>query len=228
MKEKNHYVYLLESRVETKWYIGVRSCSCAIGEDYYLGSSTVMTKYDKSMCNKIILKKFTTRKEAVAYEIEMHNMFDVVSNNEFWNQAKQTSVGFDTLGRAMPEDEKVRRGLIQKQRYQASESTLKGRKSSQATKDKLRKLHTGSKRSNETKEKMSKASSGVNNSAFTPWWYELNGTKVEVYDKIVSEVAAELGVATHILKDRFRVRCLGKEKVNNPLKGIKVGRIIND
>ena len=113
----NHYVYLLSSRLEEKCYIGVRSCRCPISEDTYMGSSTCMTKEDKQNCNKIILARFNSRQEAVAYEIELHTLLDVVINPLFWNKAKQTSTGFDTTGRSMSLEEKTRRGEIQKERF---------------------------------------------------------------------------------------------------------------
>jgi hypothetical protein len=63
-----------------------------------------MTKEDKDVCNKIILKRFTNRKDAVAYEIEMHNRFDVAVNHQFWNRAKQTATGFDRSGVMISEE----------------------------------------------------------------------------------------------------------------------------
>ena len=103
----NHCVYLLSSKVKDKYYIGVRSCKCKIPEDTYMGSSRVMTKEDKDNCNKIILKKFKTRVEAIVYEIELHNQFDVANNPLFWNKAKQTSTGFDTTGTTYSEERRA-------------------------------------------------------------------------------------------------------------------------
>lgn len=96
--EKRHYVYMLSDKRKEKYYIGARSCSCNIGSDKYMGSSKVMTKEDKDNCNKIILGRFNTREEAIWYEIELHNKFNVSTNDLFWNKAKQTSIGFDTTG----------------------------------------------------------------------------------------------------------------------------------
>ena len=81
IENKKHYVYMLISLIEDKYYIGARSCICNIDEDTYMGSSRVMTKEDKRNCGKLILKEFNTRKEAIAYEIELHERFDV-SNNQ--------------------------------------------------------------------------------------------------------------------------------------------------
>ena len=105
-ESKNHYVYMLISLVEDKYYIGARSCTCDVDEDTYMGSSRVMTKENKENCDKLVLKEFATREEAIAYEIELHNQFDVSNNPKFWNVAKQTSTGFDTTGRVMSEEER--------------------------------------------------------------------------------------------------------------------------
>lgn len=103
MHALNHYVYLLSSRDETKYYIGVRSCKCLISEDSYMGSS----KYVKvDNCNKIILARFNSREEAVAYEIKLHKQFDVAKNPLFWNRSKQTSTGYDRAGVPCPEYQK--------------------------------------------------------------------------------------------------------------------------
>lgn len=83
LNSKKHYVYLLISNTEEKFYIGVRSCSCRIDEDSYMGSSSVMTKEDKDNCDKLVLKEFDTRKEAIAYEVELHNQFEVSTNKKF-------------------------------------------------------------------------------------------------------------------------------------------------
>lgn len=104
---KKHYVYVLISNTEEKFYIGARSCSCEVDEDPYMGSSSVMTKEDKDSCDKLVLKEFGTRKEAIAYEVELHSQFEVSTNEKFWNKAKQTSTGFDTTGRVYSDEERA-------------------------------------------------------------------------------------------------------------------------
>ena len=99
----NHYVYLIEKRNalpnQQKYYIGVRSCEGLIGDDDYMGSSKYLTeeigKEGKNNFNKIILKRFETRENAYAHEIQLHKEFDVANNPLFFNKAKQTVVGFD-------------------------------------------------------------------------------------------------------------------------------------
>ena len=98
----NHYVYLIEKKssleTEQKYYIGVRSCEGLIANDDYMGSSKYLTeevdKLDKQSFNKIILKRFENREDALLYEIHMHKEFDVANNPIFFNKANQTSFGF--------------------------------------------------------------------------------------------------------------------------------------
>jgi len=98
----NHYVYLIEKKnalpYKEKYYIGVRSCEGKISEDEYMGSSKYLTedirKEGRNNFNKIILKKFNSRKEAMEYEIELHKKFDVSGNTLFFNKVKQTTTGF--------------------------------------------------------------------------------------------------------------------------------------
>ena len=98
----NHYVYLIEKKCalpnQEKYYIGVRSCECKIGEDSYMGSSKYLTKEVQTMgvdqFNKIILKRFDNREDALNYEIKMHKEFNVASNFIFFNKANQKTTGF--------------------------------------------------------------------------------------------------------------------------------------
>lgn len=98
----NHYVYLIEKKsaleTEQKYYIGVRSCEGLIGDDEYMSSSKYLTedieKNGKQNYNKIILKRFQSREEALAHEIQLHKEFDVANNTIFFNRARQTSVKF--------------------------------------------------------------------------------------------------------------------------------------
>jgi len=98
----NHYVYLIEKRNalpnQQKYYIGVRSCECKIGEDSYMSSSDFLRedikKVGKENFNKIILKRFQTREDAYAHEIQLHKEFDVANNPLFFNRANQLEFGF--------------------------------------------------------------------------------------------------------------------------------------
>lgn len=63
-----------------------------------MSSAKTVTKEYLAACEKRILKTFNTRKEAVAFEVYLHEKFDVGKNPRFFNAAKQTSTGFDTSG----------------------------------------------------------------------------------------------------------------------------------
>jgi len=97
-----HYVYLISNMVEHKSYFGVRSCNCTPEEDTsYMSSSKLIQKLYKEKPHefkKKILKIFDTRKEAMGWEIYLHNTYDVGRNPSFYNRAKQTATNFDMSG----------------------------------------------------------------------------------------------------------------------------------
>lgn len=227
VNDKIHYVYLLASRKEEKYYIGVRTCKGSIDKDTYMGSSTCMTKEDKAACNKLILARFDTRAEAVQYEIDLHIRFNVVENPMFWNKAKQTSTGFDTSGRSMDEKERAIRSEAQKKRFSTILHPSKGRKLTEEHKEKISKSGTGLKRSSVTRAKIQKAHKerSAKHWKFEAWWYEVDGVKTEVFDKTIRQFAEEMEVNFDIVKDRFRSKFIGKELTRGPLKGYKFGRI---
>jgi hypothetical protein len=97
----NHYTYFLTAKEPfngMKYYIGVRSCKNSPEEDKYLSSSKVI-KRNKIAVDKHILATWDTRQEAISHEILLHDCFDVAVNKEFFNQALQTTIGFDTSGK---------------------------------------------------------------------------------------------------------------------------------
>ena len=91
-----HYTYILEC--DDKAYIGVRSCQGDPQEDDYWGTSKHLPKDIAEGGSKRILGVHKTREEAVQREIDLHDLFDVGVNPMFYNQAKQTSTGFDRSG----------------------------------------------------------------------------------------------------------------------------------
>lgn len=135
-----HYTYLLQNIDDLRFYIGVRSSKVVPTEDTaYLGSSKTVPKSYKARCVKYILQEHLTRKDAVADEIRLHDLYDVALNQCFFNAAKQTSIGFDTTGKPGP-----RRGVP----------------CSESTKAKLRLANIGKKYSKEHREKLSNALKG--------------------------------------------------------------------
>jgi hypothetical protein len=94
METPREYYYTYYSYEEWgRGYFGSRKCYCLPEEDInYFGSfkdKTFKPKY------KIILKdNYTTREEAYADEIILHDYYDVANNPHFANRAKQTSARF--------------------------------------------------------------------------------------------------------------------------------------
>ena len=140
----NHYVYLIEKKCalpnQEKYYIGVRSCECKIGEDSYMGSSKYLMKEVQTMgvdqFNKIILKRFDNREDALNYEIKMHKEFNVASNFIFFNKANQKTTGFSCgpgelnpfYGKKHTEEYKQRLSALLKTKDCRQKTTNKGKK----------------------------------------------------------------------------------------------------
>lgn len=107
----NHYVYLLTDDAESN-YIGVRSCKCLIQDDTkYWGSSKYNPPNMKETHNKIILKRFDTRLEANKYEQEMHDLFDVSNNDQFWNKRCGLTWKFSMVGRSHSDATKLKMSI---------------------------------------------------------------------------------------------------------------------
>lgn len=155
-----HYVYvLLDTESEMK-YIGVRSCACPIEDDLYMGSSTVMTREDKLRCDKLVLKEFDTRSEAIEYERFAQMSVDVINREDYWNKAIQTSTKFISNRKGCK--------LTEEHKRKCSEA-LKGKKLPSFTEEHKRKLseaRTGTKASAELRKKFSDTRKGEDNSNF--------------------------------------------------------------
>jgi len=103
----NHYTYELTYR-DIK-YIGVRSCECLPEEDTdYWGSSKYNPEDLRESGTKAVLNRFDTRLEAVQHEVDLHNLYDVGSNPDYWNRSKQTSTGFDVTGVKVSDETKAK------------------------------------------------------------------------------------------------------------------------
>ena len=96
-----HYTYEITTANPTdsrQRYIGVRSCKCYPTEDNYWGSCKSFTEWQKINGTESLAKKIfaihQTRALAMEHEIKLHKLFDVAVNEEYFNQAKATSVGF--------------------------------------------------------------------------------------------------------------------------------------
>ena len=158
-KYRYHYNYIITNLNNHKRYIGVRSCNCRPVEDIgYWGSCNllkeIMLKEGEGCFKKDIFKIWGTRELAVEHEIMLHDYFEVAINPMFYNEAKQTSIRFDTTGKKH----------IKETRKKMSEShvdirgennPMYGRKHTEETKKKISKVHKGKFISDETKKKIS-------------------------------------------------------------------------
>lgn len=199
MKSKKYnYVYKitnLRPTDERKYYIGIRSCDCYPEKDDYWSSCKTLHKHIRSYkipsFKKEILFVYDTREEALTKEIELHEEHSVSANPEFYNQAKQTSTGFD------PNDnpevrKKMRERVIQywkdhpeekeyrRQKYSGEGNPFYGKKHSEESLKKIGEKSKGRIPGEETRCKMSEAHSGKNNH-----WY--GKTLPEEYRQKISE-----------------------------------------
>ncbi len=97
-----HYVYKI-TRVHPDmpemYYIGKRTCRCPIEEDLYMGSSKVlnadMEKVGSEHFKKEVLEIFESEEAAYAKEIELHALYDVKSDDTYYNLVNQLSEKFN-------------------------------------------------------------------------------------------------------------------------------------
>lgn len=102
-KYKNNFVYIIINKENNRKYIGCKSCNeepyKVIGKTYFSSSrDKCFIQEQKEFPEKfkyIVIKNFKTRIEALDYEIELHNRYNVNINPQYYNKAKQTSTGFD-------------------------------------------------------------------------------------------------------------------------------------
>lgn len=133
------YVYRITDKETNMHYYGSRVSVKSPKEDLgitYLSSSyneefISKQKADKSKFKYKVVKVCTSNVEKQLFESYLHDKFDVGVNSLFYNMVKQTVEGFDCTGH----------------------SFNKGRKLSQATKDKLRITSSNRVVSDSTKEK---------------------------------------------------------------------------
>lgn len=103
---KYHYTYRITNIKERMYYYGVHSCNCLpkedIGVKYWSTSKrdgfVEHQKKNPEQYKYKIIKIFSTRVEAVEHEMFLHKKFDVKIHEKFYNNANQTSTGFDTTG----------------------------------------------------------------------------------------------------------------------------------
>ena len=101
-----HYVYRITNIIDNKHYYGVRTSNVEPKLDlcfkYFSSSSNrefmiEQQEHEERFKYKVI-RTFSSREEAVSFEIKLHNKFNVGVDENFYNKAIQTSTGFDMTG----------------------------------------------------------------------------------------------------------------------------------
>jgi hypothetical protein len=167
----NHYVYYSYE----EWgpgYLGCRSCKCDPEEDTAYFGSFSDTNFKPTQ--KIVLKTFETRKEALEAEVLLHSFFNVAKNPHFANRAKQTSTGFDTTGRTFALTEETKQQMSNAKTGEnhplfgktGENNPNFGRKHSDEAIQRMREAQLGKTASDETKQLMSDARRGENHPNF--------------------------------------------------------------
>lgn len=153
--------------------MGVRSCKCKPEDDKYWGSSRHFNAWQKEHgrdgLEKNILAWWPSREQAIKHEMLLHEIFDVVKSNEFFNRSKQKVTGFDTAGTNLSVEHKNKIRFAHAGMKRSKETCEKiskskiGKSRSDQTKQKLREVNIGKKRgpmSDEQKEIRSKMFTG--------------------------------------------------------------------
>lgn len=160
----NHYTYLIQNLDKTMNYIGSRSCKCLPIEDCYWGTSKHLpwgkkgSKQDQSsQAIKTILQVFKTKQEALEHEIYLHNKYSVHTNENFWNQAKQTSTKFDTTGKTFKFTQHHIENMKKSHTFRDKATYASGWKHSDSAKQSIAKAQTGRIKSTQEKEKLSQS-----------------------------------------------------------------------
>lgn len=189
--KNNHYVYLTVG-LDHRFYIGVRSCECLPEEDTsYVGSFSDNTFIPIS---KHIQRVFKSRKSALAYEIELHNEFDVACNPQFANKAKQTSTGFCVAGRAVW----LGKNHTEETKWKIGRANS-GRKHSKATRQRMSESHLGRVVSQKTRKKLRNIKLGNQD-----WLGKSHSeeTKQKIREKLIARIALNkhpaLGKSKHV------------------------------
>jgi hypothetical protein len=162
-----YYVYRLTCThplSEARYYYGVRQCRCLPQEDTnYWSSSRVVGAARKTLGKQWFVKKIVsvhpTRQAALMKEIRLHHCFNVRDNPKFFNQANQTSIGFDAGPISLEARQKISAALLKNQHTKGRKRTAEERaRISQAMKG--QKSAQGRSVSEVTRQKISEARTG--------------------------------------------------------------------
>jgi hypothetical protein len=114
-----HYTYRITNKILNKHYYGTRTSKIEpkldLGIKYFSSSSDknfIQDQKDNPSNYKYkVIKTFNSREEALELEIKLHSRFNVGTNENFYNRAKQTSTGFDITGLFIKRTEEHQRKL---------------------------------------------------------------------------------------------------------------------
>lgn len=239
-----HYTYKITVEAPTdsrKYYIGVRSCLCAPESDAkYFGSSRHLRAWiienGAQSLRKEVLAVFETRVEAVAHEVYLHEKFQVSTDVEFFNRAKQKTTGFDTAGCLGPrngvrhtEESKQKNRMahlgrpawnkgmkMPKEFCEAVSKRMKGRVGA----------HAGKTLNAEWRANLSASRTGSKSNTFSPWCLvDPSGNEQKFTDVTMRDHSLSLGLKWDAM--RGLLRCTQKHGVvkRGAFKGYKVFKI---
>lgn len=169
----NHYVYRITNKVTKLHYYGKRSCTCDpkldLGIKYFSSSKDKAFIADQKINTNNykykVIKKFNTAKEAIEYEIKLHNKFNVGINPKFYNKAKQTALKFSTTGKTTVKDFQGNTMQVDVNDPRISTKELVGVNNGFRMPEKAKKAiseaHKGRKRTEEHRQNISKARKDV-------------------------------------------------------------------
>lgn len=223
-KEMNHYVYILKF-VDGMKYIGVRSTHLTPKLDTcYLGSGSALPDRNRDTCVKIILKTFSTRKEATEYEKYLIDTLDCVNSSNYYNLR---NYNHDKHGSTCPATSSALAGrtkedyvYIRKANEKRSKYIGNNRTPAQLEADK---------RLRETTKGIPNAAKGhksTDNCAFKPWYYiNAVGQLTQVFDQTKQEYAHKLGLTPRQLVHRFHYSNINKPAKQGKCKGWIFGNV---
>ena len=221
----NHYVYRITNKVTKLHYYGKRSCTCDpkldLGIKYFSSSKDKAFIADQKINTNNykykVIKKFNTAKEAIEYEIKLHNKFNVGINPKFYNKAKQTALKFSTTGKTTVKDLQGNTMQVDVNDPRVYTKELiginTGYRHSENTRAKISKGHTGKKRSQEHKDNISKARKGK------PIQLSINSLKALEENRYKSHLPEAIAKRSKALKGR-KFTEEHKQKLSASQKGI--------
>lgn len=112
MSKTHNYVYLITEISTNMKYIGVRSCDTEIIDDLgnkYKSSSTNIDFINRQDAYREdysyqVLGDYETRKEAINEEMRLHHLYNVDTNQEYYNKVKSQSYNFDACNKVVVRD----------------------------------------------------------------------------------------------------------------------------